>query len=95
MGEDVRGGERLAEDGCGEGGEAGGDVFGGGGEEVVGDGVLEVVEPEGGYLGEDGAFVRDAGAEDVVEGGDAVGGDEEEVVAEGVEVCLLYTSRCV
>ncbi len=49
------------------------------GDEVVGDEVLEEVEPEERELGEDAALVRDAGAEDVIEGGDAVGGDEEEV----------------
>jgi hypothetical protein len=89
VGQDARGAERLAEDGFGEGSKERGDVSPVSGEEVVGDGVFEEVEPEGGDLGEDLPLVRDAGAEHVVEGGDAVGGDEEKVVAEGVEVADL------
>ncbi len=46
---------------------------------MVGDVVLEEIEPEEGELGKDASLVGDAGGEDVVEGGDAIGGDEEEV----------------
>ena len=60
---------------------------------MVGDGVLEEVEPEERELGEDASLVGDAGGEDVIEGGDAVGGDEEEVGggvrAEGIDVADL------
>src|SRR5580692_12618107 len=67
-----------------DGGRVLGDV---GGDEVVGNDVGEVVEPEQGYLAEDVSLVGDAGGQDVVEGGDAVGGDEKQLlVADGVDV---------
>jgi hypothetical protein len=62
-----------------EGLEWGGEVLDVGGDEVVGDEVLEEVEPEEGELGEDAALIGNAGAEDMIEGGDAIRGDEEEV----------------
>ena len=52
-----------------------------GSHQMVGDKVLEKVEPEQGDLGEDAALMRDAGRQYIVERGDAVGGDEEQVVA--------------
>ena len=59
------------------------------GEEMIGDCVFEEVEPEGGDLGEDLAFVGNAGAEHMVECGDAVGRDKEQVVAQCVDVADL------
>ena len=55
-----------------------------GGDEMVGNDVLEKVEPEQRNLGQNAALVRNAGRQHVVERGNAVGGHEEQVV--GVEV---------
>ena len=58
-----------------------------GGDQVVGNDVGEVVEPEQGNLAEHASLVRDAGGQDVVEGRDAVGGDEKQLlVADVVDV---------
>ena len=51
-----------------------------GGDQVVGDDVLQEIEPEQGELGQHAALLRDAGGQHIVEGGDAVGGDEEQMI---------------
>ena len=59
-------------------------------DQVVGDDIGEVIEPEQGNLGQDAALVGNAGGQNVVEGGDAVGGDEEQLlVAEAVHIAHL------
>ena len=69
---------------------AGGILVDIGGDQVVGDDVGEVIEPEQGNLAEDASLVGDAGGQNVVEGGDAVGGDEKQLlVADGVDVAHL------
>ena len=56
-------------------------------EEVVGDHVRELLEPEIRHLGQDGSLGWDPRAEHAVVGGEAVGGhDEQAVVADGVDV---------
>ncbi len=58
-----------------------------GGNQVIGDDVSQVIEPEQGDLAEDASLVGDAGSQDVVEGRDAVSGDEQQLlVANGVNV---------
>ena len=59
-------------------------------DQVVGDDVGEVIEPEEGNLGEHASFVGDAGGQNVVESGNAVGGDEKQLlVADGVNIAHL------
>ncbi len=50
-------------------------------DKMVGDDVLEEIEPEQRQLGQNPALVRDAGGQHIVECGDPVGGNEEQVVA--------------
>ena len=58
-----------------------------GGDQMVGDEVGEVIEPEQGNLAEHASLVGDAGGQNVVEGRDAVGGDKKQLlVADGIDV---------
>ena len=59
------------------------------GKQMVGDRVLEKLEPECGDLREDPALVGNAGAEHVVECRDAVRRHKQQVVAQGVDVAHL------
>ena len=58
-------------------------------DEVVGDDVTRLLEPESGELSENKPLIGDAGGQDDVEGGDAVGGDDEQLVAQVVDVAHL------
>jgi len=66
-----------------------------GGDDVIGNELAEVIEPEERELGKDAPFVRDPGAEHVVKGGDSIGGDEEKVgrriLRERIDVANLAT----
>ncbi len=62
------------------------------GDQVVGDDLGEVVEPEQRNLVEHPSLVRDAGGQNVVEGRDAVGGDEKQLlITDGVNITHLAT----
>ena len=78
---------------AGEGLELRGECPDVGGDEVVGNDLPEVFEPEKRNLGEDAAFLRDPRAEDVIEGGYAVGGYKEQirggVGGEGINIADL------
>ena len=50
---------------------------------------VEVIEPEGGYLGEDPAFVGNAVGKNDIESGESVGGDHQEAVAKIVDIAHL------
>jgi hypothetical protein len=56
---------------------------------MIGHGVVEKLEPEGGDSGKDPALVRNARAKYVVERGDAIGRDQQQRVAQGVYVADL------
>src|SRR5208282_3729593 len=60
------------------------------GDEVVGNDVGQVIEPEQGNLAQDASLVGDARGQDVVESRNAVGGDEKQLlVANGIDVTDL------
>ena len=64
-----------------------------GAENVIGDDGLQKIEPEERRLSKNPAFIRNTGAEDMIEGRDAIRGDEEKLVCTRfVEVAYFATS---
>src|ERR1700683_3609218 len=61
-----------------------------GGDQMVGDDVGKIIEPEQGKLAEDVPLLGNAGGQNVVEGGDAIGGDKKQLlVADAIHVAHL------
>ena len=73
-------------------GQLAGVFVGVGGDEVIWDYGARPLEPEGGHLRQDLAFVWDTRSEDVVKGGNAVCGNDEQPVADLVEIANLAPS---
>ena len=65
----------------------------GGADDVIGDDVLQEVEPEKRKLRKDAAFIWNGSREDDVEGGKAVGSDDEKFAAEVEDVANFATRR--
>ncbi len=63
------------------------------GDQVIRHDGPRAFEPERRQLRQHTAFVRNAGAKDVVERGDAIGGDEEQTIVDLVDVADLAATH--